>query len=218
MGNAHNMECTLSAEEVASFCKSTRFTADEVKALWYHFMTINSSHEFITRQQFQTAMLFKDSALLDRIFRVFDLDDDNQISFTEYLTCLNTISSKAAKEDKLKFSFHIYDFDGDNFISVGDLTAVLAATLREYRLVIAREDIDHIVQKTMSEAQPRNAGMISFEEYSKLVANRPHMMDHLTINISSIVAEYSRNGTIALSSPRGFQSAMNIKEGATINA
>ena len=30
--------------------------------------------------------------------------------------------------------------------SVGDLTAVLAATLREHKLVITRADIDHIVQ------------------------------------------------------------------------
>jgi len=47
-------------------------------------------------------MLFKDSALLDRMFRVFDLDDDDQISFQEYLSCLSTISTKASKEDKVK--------------------------------------------------------------------------------------------------------------------
>jgi len=33
-----------------------------------------------------------------------------------------------------------------NTFSVGDLTAVLAATLREHKLVITRADIDHIVQ------------------------------------------------------------------------
>lgn len=53
-------------------------------------------------RQFQAGMLFRDSALLDRIFRVFDVDDDNQISFYEYLSCLSTISTKAAKEDKLR--------------------------------------------------------------------------------------------------------------------
>ncbi len=47
-------------------------------------------------------MLFKDSALLDIIFRVFDADDDSFISFDEYLNCLSIISSKANKEDKLK--------------------------------------------------------------------------------------------------------------------
>ena len=47
-------------------------------------------------------MLFKDSALLDRIFRVFDADDDNEIIFSEYLSCMSSISSKATKEEKLK--------------------------------------------------------------------------------------------------------------------
>ena len=67
---------------------------------------------------------------------------------------------------------------------MGDLTAVLAATLREHSLVVTRDDIDNIVKVTMAEADTRNEGMISLEEYTKLVAKRPHMMDHLTINIS----------------------------------
>jgi Ca2+-binding EF-hand superfamily protein len=51
-------------------------------------------------------MLFRDSALLDRIFRAFDLNEDNKILFDEYLSCLATISSKASKEDKLKCNNH----------------------------------------------------------------------------------------------------------------
>ena len=53
-------------------------------------------------RQFQGAMLFRDSAVVDRIFRVFDKDDDNMISFEEYLTCLATLSNKASEENKLK--------------------------------------------------------------------------------------------------------------------
>lgn len=128
-------------------------------------------------------MLFKDSALLDRIFRVVDADDDDQICFIEYLSCLSTISNKASQEDKLRcksllffirhshspsliviVSFQIYDFDGDNFISISDLTAVVAATLREHKIFILRSDIDHIVQSTMAEANPKHSNMISFEE------------------------------------------------------
>jgi hypothetical protein len=56
-------------------------------------------------RQFQSAMLFKDSALLDRIFRVFDADDDNEIIFSEYLSCMSHISSKASREEKLKCKF-----------------------------------------------------------------------------------------------------------------
>lgn len=47
-------------------------------------------------------MLFRDSALLDRIFRAFDLNDDDQIFFEEYLSCLSSISTKSSREDKLQ--------------------------------------------------------------------------------------------------------------------
>lgn len=130
--------------------------------------------------QFQVAMLFRDSALLDRMFRVFDKNDDENISFDEYIACLSVISNKASKEDKTRrmyvhflfssltlcaVSFQIYDFDCDGLISVSDLTAVVAATLREHGVIISRADLDKLVAHTMAEAHPTSAGLITYEEY-----------------------------------------------------
>mmetsp|Transcript_34864 Transcript_34864/g.75270 ORF Transcript_34864/g.75270 Transcript_34864/m.75270 type:complete len:215 (+) Transcript_34864:64-708(+) len=210
MGAAQTAKCTLSVEEIAAFIKLSRFSSDEIKALWFHFKTISQASESITIKQFQSSMLFKDSALLDRIFRVFDVDLDNKISFAEYLACMSAISSKSTKEEKLEFSFQIYDFDGDGSISVGDLTAVLASVLREHKLKVTREDIDQVVLQTMTQACPATANMITLGEYTALVESRPHMMDHLTINISSIIQEYAHNNTIALATPRGFESAVSV--------
>lgn len=204
MGNMRSHPCELSREEVDSFMSSTLFTAHEVRALWYHFKTMSSKTDTITRNQFQAAMLFKDTALLDRIFRVFDGDDDNCISFSEYIKCCSNLSSKASQEDKLRFSFHIYDFDGDNKISTNDLTSALAATLREHNVVISRADIDVIVANTMREANPSEAEMITFPEFKALVSKRPQMLDHLNLNISKIIEEYSKsnNYDISFATPR----------------
>lgn len=133
-------------------------------------------------------MLFEDSALLDHIFRVFDVNSDDFISFTEYLACLSTISSKSSRDVKHLFAFKLYDFDGDGFISTGDLTAVLASTLRENGLVITREQIDEVVEATMKEADPAIPGKMSYEEYMKLEATHPYMLSHLTMNISRFVS------------------------------
>ena len=54
-------------------------------------------------------MLFRDSALLDRIFRAFDLNDDDKIFFEEYLSCLSSISTKSSREDKLHCE--LYEFN-----------------------------------------------------------------------------------------------------------
>ena len=61
-------------------------------------------------------------------------------------------------------SFKIFDFDGDNFVSVSDLTAIVAASLRERGLVISRPDIDFIVKKTFDDVKPKHEGMITFDE------------------------------------------------------
>lgn len=61
-------------------------------------------------------------------------------------------------------SFQIYDFDCDGFISVSDMTAVVAATLREHEVIISRADLDKIVEATMTEANPTEPGKLSFDE------------------------------------------------------
>lgn len=214
MGNAvARMPCELSREEVEGFASTTLFNGREVRALWYHFKAVSSKSETITRAQFQTAVLFKDTALLDRIFRVFDQDDDNSITFSEFISCLSTMSSKATQEEKLKLAFAIYDFDGDDRISVDDLTSALASTLREHNIVISRADIDVIVAGTMREAasSPANEGHISFAEFKALVSKRPQMLDCLNINISKIIDDYSRLDGVSFVTPRLGYSGLQVQ-------
>lgn len=219
MGNSA-APCKLTTDDTVRLSSSSAFNPAEIRALWYHFDAIGSKAEKISKAQFQSAMLFQDSILMDRIFAVFDADSDNLISFDDYIACLSTVSNKAKPEDKLKcafssimcpasssslplslcapcflstnkVSFKIYDCDGDGFIGTGDLTAVVAATLREQDVVIARADLDQIVEQTMKEAHPAQAGKISYDEYLQLVANRPYMLSHMTLNISGTIAEYT---------------------------
>lgn len=202
MGNVSATPCTLSKEEIGALTAKTNFTSNEIRAIWHHFKAISGGTENIDRSQFQVAMLFKDSALLDRMFRVFDNNDDNVITFEEYVACLSVISTKASKEDKMKLSFQIYDFDCDNLISVADLTAVVAATLREHGVVISRAELDAIVANTMKEAKPAKEGMIAYDEYKKLITQRPQMLAHLTLNISSIIVEYTNATAVTFATPR----------------
>ena len=104
MGNKYTV-CGLRRDEIASFVQSTHFTASEVKALWFHFKEISSTAEdddIIDRTEFQTAMLFRDSVLLDRMFRIFDANDDNKINFAEFISCLSALSNKASPEEKMR--------------------------------------------------------------------------------------------------------------------
>ena len=84
-------------------------------------------------------------------------------------------------------SFDIYDFDGDSFIGVSDLTSMLAAALREHDVVISRPAIDEIVANTFVNAACVRPMFINYEEYLKLVASQPQLLAHLSLNISGCV-------------------------------
>ena len=62
-------------------------------------------------------------------------------------------------------SFQIYDFDCDGSISISDVTAVVAASLREHGVVITRVELDKLVNHTMIEANTKVTGMIAYDEY-----------------------------------------------------
>lgn len=189
MGNSES--CTLPASDLDKYESSSVFTEQEIKCLWVHFQSISDGEDKISRNGFQKVLLFRDTTLVDRIFRVFDKDEDLMISFGEFINCLSQISSKANPVDKLRLSFDIYDFDGDKMISTSDLTTALASTLRENDLIIEREQIDEIVALTMDEVSPDVPGMISPDEYEVLVAQRPQMLSRLSLNISGIIREYT---------------------------
>ena len=55
---------------------------------------------------------------------VLDNDDSGEVDFKEFVQGMSKFSSKADKEEKLRFAFRIYDIDNDGFISNGELFQV----------------------------------------------------------------------------------------------
>ena len=199
MGASLSENCTLTSDETQDYANQTHFNETEVKALWHHFRTISTADglDFIGRDDFQAALRFRDSFLLDRIFKIFDKNADGQITFMEFLFCLSTISSKATQHEKLQLSFQIYDMDTDGYISVNELTKLLTCTLREHELKITEEEIDTIVETTFKEADVGLPGMMTFTEFENIVSKTPYVLTHLTLDISKIIEEYCTNSNIA---------------------
>ena len=124
-------------------------------------------------------------------------------------------------------SFQLYDFDCDGKISQSDLTAVVSATLRENDVVISRVNVEELVAATLLQAKSSTPGYLTFEEYftaffmspfsffllplsSVFIGNRykasvgekPLLLAPLTLNISSIIAEYTIHNGVTFATPR----------------
>jgi hypothetical protein len=44
--------------------------------------------------------------------------------------------------------------------------------------------IFNLLDKTLKEGKPEKEGMLSYDEYKKLVLVQPHLLNHFTLNIS----------------------------------
>ena len=115
---------------------------------------------------FKKCLGFKRSTYIDRMFLLFDEDCDRLIQFNEFLYCLNIISEKGSLEDKLEFSFMIYDHDGDGKISREELAHMLVASLRSERISGTG---DACVDHTISNIQVEDPNCISKAEYITMV-------------------------------------------------
>jgi hypothetical protein len=100
--------------------------------------------------------------LVKRVIAVLDKNKDGNISFLEFVQGLNSLSAGASQLEKLRFAFNIYDINGDDFISNGELFTVLkmmvGSNLNDVQL-------QQLVDRTIIKADLDFDGKISFEEF-----------------------------------------------------
>lgn len=194
MGNkqAGAASCKLKKAEVKALTDVTHFSADEIKALWFHFRSIatDPSELLMNKSDFQNAMTWRSPVLIDRMFALFDTDADGFINYNEFVKGLSILDSKASSLEKLQFSFNVYDSNRDGYINEDDIYDVTLATVREHDLAISDSDVRRLVRVTLEEANPARPGEISFPEYQRLLTRNPKMLSSLSMNISSMIAEY----------------------------
>eukprot|EP01080_Neovahlkampfia_damariscottae_P002875 gene2875-4718_t len=179
-GNQHK----LKKNELKTLIETTHFKQEEIVKLYELYKNISSTKDedgYIDKNDFSNILGLKDSMFVDRMFALFDTNKDSKINFQEFISGLSVFSEKGTMDEKLKFSFKIYDEDGDAFISREELYKLLASSLTENNLEIPKDQIDGIVDATFKEADTDKDGKISFDEYRVLVTKHPSMIGNMTI-------------------------------------
>ncbi|KAL3499214.1 hypothetical protein ACH5RR_038307 [Cinchona calisaya] len=174
-------------EDPFVLASETHFTVKEVKMLYDLFKKLSSclvDDGFISREEFQVGLFRnskKQSLFADRMFNLFDSNNDGVIEFGEFVRSLSIFHPDTLESEKVAFAFRLYDIWQTGFIEPEEVKDMILALLAESDLTLPDDTVEGIINKTFEEADSKRDGKIDTEEFENFVARNPSLLKNMTI-------------------------------------
>ena len=138
----------------------------------------------------QAMGLDSDCLLARAIFRIFDVTQTKKINFRTWVTTLSALSAKATVEEKIRFSFSLYDLNHDGSIDLHELRSLLAAAVRENVLSLSEEQVQSFCDHTLRDVDRDGNGMVEYEEYRQVVLGSRKFLDSFTMDVPALLESF----------------------------
>ncbi|XP_008288689.1 calaxin [Stegastes partitus] len=110
-----------------------------------------------------------DDLLMDEVFRAFDKDNDDIVSMKEWIEGLS-VFLRGTLDEKMKYCFHVYDSNGDGFISREEMWRWLKdGFVRLPPEEDPDEAVKDLVEITLKKMDHDHDGKVSFKDFEKTV-------------------------------------------------
>lgn len=179
----------------------THFDIPTLRTLHRIFTEISQSSiddGIIDIAEMTAAMQLDQNCLLARaIFKIFDVTQTKRVNFRTWVTTLSALSPLAAPEEKIKFSFNLYDLNGDGMIDVSELRQLLVAAVKENVLTLTDSEVEAICDETLKNVDIDGNGRVDYSEYSNVVSKSRRFTDSFTLDITKVWGSFRKNRAIA---------------------
>uniref|UniRef100_A0A1B0EZ93 EF-hand domain-containing protein n=1 Tax=Phlebotomus papatasi TaxID=29031 RepID=A0A1B0EZ93_PHLPP len=121
-------------DSLSALCRATRFSEAEIKRIYRGFkaecptgVVREDTFKVFYSQFFPQAGLYANSGQYAHyVFNTLDQDRSGIVSFEEFVQGLS-ILSRGSLEEKLRWTFSLYDINGDGFITREEMTDIATA-------------------------------------------------------------------------------------------
>eukprot|EP00918_Siedleckia_nematoides_P014167 GHVU01030799.1.p1 GENE.GHVU01030799.1~~GHVU01030799.1.p1 ORF type:complete len:213 (+),score=32.78 GHVU01030799.1:103-741(+) len=121
-----------------------------------------------------------DDILMDRVFRIFDKDNDGYISPEEWVVGLSCYL-RGTELERMHFAFAAYDLNGDGYISKEEMFQLLKNSLLKPN--VADEDPDEgvkdMVDMVIKKMDQDRDGRVSFKDYETTIMGENLLLEAL---------------------------------------
>ncbi len=172
MGSSVPKFKSLKLHELYEYTKVSNFTQDEIRELYIYYQHFSSKQlddGMISYSEFCEALGLKDSVVTQRIFKIFDENQDGAINFREFLVGLNRFLYETA-EQKIKMTYRIFDINQKGYCTKATMAEVLRGYFSIYPHisgVLPKEVVEQIIEQSLKDLDTEDPQEVSYKDYAK---------------------------------------------------
>jgi Ca2+-binding EF-hand superfamily protein len=186
----------LEQEEVATLSKLSGLSPSTVEGLWALFRDLSAlrvADDLVDPEEFAHALgVERPNLLLRRIFDRINVTRTQNMTFREFLKGVAVLAPGAPREDKIRFSFSIYDANEDNTIDVGEMRQLLTSALDLSEIRLSPAQVEEMCDRTLRDVDENSNGVIDYEEYVMIVERNPRLLAPFTLDLDRLLAARQR--------------------------
>ena len=130
MGGTHTKTCPTRAD-LEYLTQQTIYDKETIQA-WYGVFNKQAKNGRLSIRQFVT--LFRSffpgrnsDQFCEHVFRTFNTSNSGELSFREFLIAIH-VTAQGSQEEKLRWTFRLYDVNGDGILTFEEVCEVLEAS------------------------------------------------------------------------------------------
>ena len=154
------------------FARDNNLKPESIKKSYKRFQATDKDKSgMIDYTEFCDILQVDPSPQGERLFQLFDYEKAGHVDVREFMIALSNFTG-AAKDDKLKFSFMIFDEDGNGVITKGELTRILRAN----HMASSDQEVGRKADTIMQQADKDGDGVVTFDEFVIVSKKFPNIL------------------------------------------